>query len=410
MPENNNFAVPSIDSDYFNKLVDEAKDTAAKNEDITHLREIMETESENKEDTSATVTYAVGPNGKPDFSSPVANNGELKEADLALDEIDKLNEVNEQNLTDSVVNGDTAKMFELTDEEAENVAKILILYRNNKKMNVYREMIPSMKARVTSLCLQSGIPLDQAGNVARYMMDQFLSTASADEEFIDIEKTIERTMKIPSMIDLYMEHINDTMDVKLPAMAEAMKETEPEKAAKLLEIRDQYNAAFLFSRLREMYDTNSRLRKACRRDFSDAAVNKAANNTNYFNSKTNFKMPDCTNIPGIIRNVMFEKGYDTRNDVQVQAAINKFCILLFESASYLKLDELNDAAFYYYMIKNISMMAYLGDKKSDFSAELISNINITMHYISLREAEFYEQNGNKRPEKCKRSVRNRMHG
>ena len=408
MPENNNFTAP-INKEAIESLVNEANEAAAKNEDISHLREIMDSESEQKEDTSATVTYAVGPNGKPDFSSPVDNNGELKEADLAIDELDKLDALNEQNLTNSVVNGDTAKMLELTNEEAENIAKILILYKNNKKMNVYKEMIPSMKARVTSLCLQSGIPLDQVGNVARYMMDQFLSTASADEEFIDIEKTIERTMKIPSMIDLYMEHINDTMDVKLPAMAEAMKETEPEKAAKLLEIRDQYNAAFLFSRLREMYDTNSRLRKACRRDFSDAAVNKAAANTNYFNSKTNFKMSDCTNIPGVIRNVMFEKGYDTRNDIQVQAAINKFCILLFESASYLNLDELNDAAFYYYMIKNISMMAYLGDKKSDFSAELISNINITMHYISLREAEFYEQNGNKRPEKCKRSVRNRMH-
>ena len=152
-----------------------------------------------------------------------------------------------------------------------------------------------------------------------------------------------------------------------------------------------------------MYDTNARLRKACRRDASDHAVKKAAEYANFLNDKTNFKMPDSTTIPNIVRNIMSDYGYN-KDDISLALSINKFCILLFNSAGFLNLEDINDAAFYYYMIKNISMMAYLGDKKSDFSAELISNINITMHYISLREVEFYEQNGDKRPKKRKHSV------
>ena len=387
-------------SEVIDDVVSAAAKRADENEDISHLRDIMSSENENDELTSDSAVFGIKEDGKPDFSSPIKNNVELKEADLDIDEIDSIDEVNDKNISDSVVNGDTAKIMDLTDEEADNIARILIVYKNNKKMNVYREMVPSLKARINSICFEAGIPLNQANMVTKYMMDQFLSTASAEKEFIDIEKTIERTMKIPSMVDIYMDHINDTMDVKLPAMAEAMKEREPEKAAKLLAIRDEYNNAFLFSRLRNMYDTNARLRKLCRRDCSDLAVKKAAEYANFLNDKTNFKMPDSTNIPGIIKNIMIDLGYN-KYDEAVDMAINKFCILLFNSAGFLDLNDINDAAFYYYMVKNISMMAYLGDKKSDFSAELISNINITMHYITIQEVEFYEQNNNKRPKKRK---------
>lgn len=364
-----------------------AKKAAEENEDIAHLREIQESEVEETGLVEGEATFRVKEDGKPDFTKPIAGDGELKEADLALDELDQLEERNKKILSESAEK--TADAYGLTDEEATNIAEILILYKNNKKMNVYANMIPSMKQRVTKICMESNIPLSQVNMVAKYMMDQFLSTASEDEEFIDIEKTIERSMKIPSMVDIYMEHINDTMDVKLPAMAEAMKEREPEKAETLLKIKDEYTAAFLCSRLREMYDTNTRLRKLVRRDYSDKDVRSLAQEVNYFNQKTQFKMPDCTVIPNILREIAKQRGVDMGD------LINKFCVLLFGAASYIDLEELTDAAFYYYSIKNISMMTYLGDKLSDFSAELISNIFITMLYIYRREEEFYVQNNSK---------------
>lgn len=368
-----------------------AKKIAEENEDISHLREIQEGESENIGLVEGEATFRVKEDGKPDFSKPIIDDGELKEADLALDELDQLESRNEQILNESAKK--TADAYSLTDEEATNIAEILMLYKNNKKMNVYANMIPSMKQRVTKICMESSIPLSQANMVAKFMMDQFLSTASEDEEFIDIEKTIERSMKIPSMVDIYMEHINDTMDVKLPAMAEAMKEREPEKAEMLLKIKDEYTAAFLCSRLREMYDSNTRLRKLVRRDYSDKDVRNLAQEVNYFNQKTQFKMPDCTLIPNILRQIASQRNVDMGD------MINKFCVLLFGGASYVNLNDLTDAAFYYYSIKNISMMTYLGDKLSDFSAELISNIFITMLYIYRREEEFYVQNNSKQPSK-----------
>lgn len=410
MPENNQFNMPDLD--YVNEVVKMNKKIADSNEDVSHLRDII-SESADKANSeegirASTESFKVKPDGKPDFSHSSVNN-ELKEADLALHELDKLDEINESKMNENAIK--TAEAFDLTEEEATNIAQILIAYKNDKKMNVYKAMIPSMKLKINNLCMQSSIPLDQVGFVARMFMDQFLKNASVDEEFIDIEKTIEKSLKIPSLVDIYMEHINDTMDVKLPAMAEAIMEREPERAEAILKIRDEYNAAFLCSRLRKLYDTNSRIRKLIRRDWSDNAVKHLADEANFHNSRTKFKMPDCSVIPSVLKNIIAERENNC-DAISIpewrERYVNKFCMLLFMSASYLDLNNINDAAFYYYSVKNLSMMAYLGDKMSDFSAELISNVYITMLYINRREADFNAKNIHKPEGKRKRSVRNRM--
>lgn len=410
MPENNQFNMPDLD--YVSEVAKMNKKIADGNEDICHLRDIISESADktnNEEDIkTSTESFRVKPDGKPDFSHSFVNN-ELKEADLALHELDKLDEINESKMNENAIK--TAEAFDLTEEEATNIAQILIAYKNDKKMNVYKAMIPSMKLKINNLCMQSSIPLDQVGFVARMFMDQFLKNASVDEEFIDIEKTIEKSLKIPSLVDIYMEHINDTMDVKLPAMAEAIMEREPERAEAILKIRDEYNAAFLCSRLRKLYDTNSRIRKLIRRDWSDNAVKHLADEANFHNSRTKFKMPDCSVIPSVLKNIMAERE-NKCDAISIpewrERYVNKFCMLLFMSASYLDLNNINDAAFYYYSVKNLSMMAYLGDKMSDFSAELISNVYITMLYINRREADFNAKNIHKSEGKRKRSVRNRM--
>src|SRR5699024_7686981 len=110
-----------------------------------------------------------------------------------------------------------------------------------------------------------------------------------------------------------------------------------------------------------------------------------ADEANFHNSRTKFKMPDCSVIPSVLKNIMAERE-NKCDAISIpewrEQYVNKFCMLLFMSASYLDLNDINDAAFYYYSIKNLSMMAYLGDKMSDFSAELISNVYITMLYIN----------------------------
>ena len=399
------------DSKEIEELVNAAKENAEKNEDISHLREIIE----NKEEvinhdptmTSETATFRVRPDGTPDLSSPIVGDGQLKEADLGIDELDKLNDINDENTEEAIKNN---PMFELTDEEALNISQIVIEYKNSSnksKFPAYSKMISSMQSKINKLCFQMNTPLQEAPLVARYVIEQFYKSASETEEFIDIEKSIEKVMKIPSMVDIYMDHVNETMDKKLPALAEEYAKRDPEKAKALLDIKNQYNSSYLFDRLREMYNTNASIRKKVRKNWDHNDVAKLALEANYFYSMTKFKMPDCTSIPSIIENMMEHYGY-SKNDPNNIMMINKFCVLLFACVPYLDLHDLSDASFYYYSIKNISMMAYVGEKLSEFSEELISNINITIDYIAFREA--WMQNGKKNNNhKPKRSQRNSKH-
>ena len=366
------------------EIIKSAKEAADNNEDISHLREIQETPNENTEVTAVKQSFMVKPDGKPDFTRAISTNGQLPEADVGLDELDKIVDINDAKMTNNIQN--SAAGFDLTNEEAENIAKILILYKNNKHMNVYGEMIPSMKNRINKLCFESSIPISEANTVAKYMMDQFLTTASEDEEFIDIEKSIEKAMKIPSLIDMYTEHVNETMNVRLPTMAEEIRKTDPDKADMLMKVCDQYNNAFLFSRLRNLYDSNARIRKAVRKNYKIENINKLCANVNYFNGKTQFKMPDTTTLLGILTNLL-------KDDKEIYPAdICKFVTLILESISYLNLDDIIDTTYMYYLLKNISMLSYVGDAKSNFSAELISNIRVTMYYIRIREDEFDARN------------------
>ena len=395
MPETNMFAgninglkVEDIDKAYdrllnnesLDEVVDTLKDIANNNEDITHLREIQSSGYEETEDLRSEVnSYPITNNGTPNYTIPA--NDELKEADLDITEIDKLNKLNE-----SKINKDSVKSnpmgVDLTDEEADNIANILLLYRNNDRLNVYGEMIPSLRQKINNLCLQSNIPLSEKGMVAKYIIDQFWKSASEDEEFIDIEKSLEKAMRIPSLIDMYTEHVNETMGTRLPALAEQIKESDPEKAKKIMEVANEYNNSFLYTRLRQMYDTKSSIRKAVRKDYNLDSLKKRCANVNYFNSDTKFKMPDSFKLVSVLSNILRKYDYEIYpSDVQ------KFLTLLLESASYLNYDDVTDMSYLYYLIKNISMLSYVGDSLSDFSVELINNIMTTIFYIRVKEEE-----------------------
>ena len=76
--------------------------------------------------------------------------------------------------------------------------------------------------------------------------------------------------------------------------------------------------------------------------------------------------------------------------------MEKFLVLLFSSLSNLHKDELVDAAYIYYLLKNITMLNYMNDSSAKtanaFSVELISNIKALIYYITAKEEEFYASN------------------
>ena len=382
MPYNDN-----LTNDKLGNIIDLAGQYAKENEDISNLRRIQEIREEpEKELVEDTASFAIKADGKPNYAVSVK---ELKEANVDIMEAESIETITEDKAADAIKSSPAG--FDLTDEEATNMAQILIMYKSDKNMNVYAHMCPSMKERINRLCFESNIDIRERNMVAKYMIEQFIHMASEEEEFIDIEKSLEKAMKIPSLIDIYTEHVNETMNVRIPIMAEKIREEDPEKAEALMKICHEYNNAFLYTRMRDLYDTHSSVRKEVRKRYSIEDITKKCSTVNTINDRTKFKMPDSTKLLGVLSTLF-------QNDKEIHPSdICKFVTLVLESVFYVDIHSVVDNSYLYYLFKNITMLSYVGDKLSDFSAELISNIKITIFYIRLKEEEVNGRDSSRQP-------------
>ena len=133
--------------------------------------------------------------------------------------------------------------------------------------------------------------------------------------------------------------------------------------------------------MRDLYDTHSSVRKEVRKRYSIEDITKKCSTVNTINDRTKFKMPDSTKLLGVLSTLF-------QNDKEIHPSdICKFVTLVLESVFYIDIHSVVDNSYLYYLFKNITMLSYVGDKLSDFSAELISNIKITIFYIRLKEEE-----------------------
>lgn len=395
-----------VDNDtILESVVQTAAENAESNEDIEKIRELQHKEYEDRDIAELTPensiqdnslpegvvavekSFAMDASGKPIFTKEVTDTAPAADVDIL--HVDDLDEFNKEQFDKNFMET-TAKLHQISDEDALGLLDIMTAYKKDKNMSVYNKLPEGIKSQVKQICMSANIPMSNANMVAKMMLDEMITETATDQTFIDFEKSINEAMKIPSMIDLYEEHVGETMSEKLPAMANAIKDEDPAKAEMLLSIADQYEAARDYSKMKETFDTNTRIRKLMRRDYSK--WKRFAEELNYQNENSKFRMPDATTLYPILTKVITN---DEDNDID-GIYVQKFLTLLFLSCSNLHKDELVDAAYIYYLLKNISMLNYINDSSAKtanaFSVELISNIKSLIYYIMAKEEEFYASN------------------
>ena len=384
------------------KIVEIAKEAAEENEDIEAVRAVPERSDEERLNletqdaismddlpegvTAAEREFAMDASGKPIFTK---EGGELPAAPLPIDAIDDLDDFNDREFREKFMEN-TKEIHNISDDAAMGLLDVLTAYRRDKSINVYNKMPEEIKEQVKQICMASNIPMENKNAVARMMLDQMIAETATDQTFIDFEKSLNEAMKIPSLVDLYEEHMNDTMNIKLPAMADAIEKEDPAKAKILRDIAVRYDWARDYSRMREIYDTNTRMRKYVRKQYDEWL--DYAQNLNHFNEDSKFRMPDATTLEPILIKVI---ANDPDNDL-TERDVHKFLTLLFAHCCEMDSHGLLDAAYMYYLLKDITMLSYVNtdsEQAADaFSAELISNIKALMYYINVKEGEFYAGN------------------
>ena len=282
----------------------------------------------------------------------------------------------------------------LSDEETVEFLSLVSKFRSDSNMSgneIYKMMPETMKEMVRELAIQAGAQANEYGSIAKFLLDQFLSSAELDQIFVDFQKSLDEALDIPSMTDLYSEHTKEVMTVKLPEIIEKYKDEEPEKAALLQKVKDAFDAAYSLSRVKDHYMNNSRTRKLMRRDHTKYM--SFCNEVNLKNERTDFMLPDARGIHIALSKVLLEDvpvdPEDKINKLKItDVDVNKFTVLICRSLDGLYASSTIDAAYIYYLLKNITMLNLVNENRTPFALELINNICDVIEFVREKEAEF----------------------
>lgn len=303
---------------------------------------------------------------------------------------------------------DNMEMFNLSEEDTVIFLSVISKYKKNKNMHLYNELPDGVKSMIKNLADSEDIPfsITAYNQIAKFFVDEFISSAEMDEAYVDFEKSLNEALKMPTIADLYSEHTKTVMDEKIPEMIERIKDEYPEKAALLQTIRDRFYQSTTLEKMAEHYKSNTRTRKLIRRDW-DKPI-RFCDEFNMINARSKFKMPDCRSIvPALNRVLLDEFNPDSRVDKMkiTEKDVNKFIVLFGRHCD--GLDPLNvvDAAYMYYALKNITMLNLTNETKTSFAAELINNICDIIELIRAEEEEFNAANNNIKKGKRKQDKR-----
>lgn len=390
------------------KIVDTAKE-ARENSEAIDMEKIKE---EVKVDKDAALEAEVK-EGKIDSSVDLvtAKVDTIPTADVNLFDLDG-DEIKEDEESPSIKDGSlissAKEAYDLSDEDAMKIIDLVTNMRKNPKYPVYPNLPENIKKVVDDLASKNGIPINQRNALARMIMMEMMNDSDVNSTFIDLEKAINEALNIPSIIDLYTEHVKTIMEENIPKMIEEIKDIDPEKAEMLGKVKERFILSYTYDFAKHEFMENSRLRKAVRR--YDVELKRSLENFNFMNEKSNFKMNDVKEVPKVLTKILIDdliyseppkdgEVDEIRNKIMetkvTDVDIKKFSIMITKSCENCDPKNILDAVYMYYMMKNIISLKYTNEAKTEFAAELINNICDTIVFIRNKEAEFNAANMDK---------------
>ena len=321
-----------------------------------------------------------------------------------------MNPVDEEKVINSVAN-ELKGNLELSDEATMRLIEVMAQMRKDPNYPVFMNLPKEVQLVVSKLAMDNGMDPNNLNEVSRLLLNEFLNSAGMEQSLIDLEKALDESLKIPSVMDMYSEHIRQVMEEKIPEVVEELKETDPEKADLLNEVKRMFTLSYNFGFAREQYLLDSKLRKAIRRH--EVEFKRSIDLFNYQNEKSNFKMNDASHVPIVLTELLItgpyreadlydDAGEDVPKDIQdlidmniKKADIEKFCILIFRSCRGIDPMAVDSAAYMYYLVRNIIALRHTKEAKTSFAAELINNICNTITFIRDKESEFNASNMDK---------------
>lgn len=346
--------------------------------DVEKLEKAREQANMDHEIEEGTETFDIDPNSGEE-NLEIIEKEMYPDTDASLSEIidGRDDEINKEKF-EAQVKENAAMMFELSDSECAQLINVMNRFKENSKINVMKELPKTMQDKIRGLAAAANVPGNQIGIFAKTVLKEFIDEAMMDQEYVDLMTSIEKECNIPSIIDMYSEHIRETMEVKLLETAKNIEGEYPEKAQSLREVSNAFTESYTFKKIIDCYGANRQIRKACKHTDK---LKRVCDDFNFRMENSKFKITDVSAIyPVLIR--LFEKDNEITSE-----DIAKFVIAFCKTCEYYcKADNIIDTAFMYYTIKNIVSIDYSYDKKTDFTDTLIKNIRTIILFIKEKNS------------------------
>ena len=355
--------------------------------------------------------------GKEEYDSldeidRIAKTFEDVTADVSLFDIKNgaTNPVNEEKVINTVAS-EMKENLKLSDEAVLQLIEVMSMMKKDPKYPVYKNLPNEVKSVVMKLAMDNNADITMLDEMSRLLLNEFLNSAGMEQSLVDLEKALDESLKIPSVMDMYSDHIRYVMETKIPEVIEEIKDTDPDKADMLNEVKRMFTLSYTYGLARDCYLADSKLRKAIRRH--NVEFKRSIDLFNYQNEKSNFKMNDASHVPVVLTELflvapyrdaaMYENAGEAipENiakliDMKITATdIEKFCILIFRSCRGIDAMAVDSAAYMYYLVRNIIALRHTKESKTAFAAELINNICNTITFIRDKEDEFNASNMDK---------------
>ena len=320
------------------------------------------------------------------------------------------NPVNEEKVINTVAS-ELKDSLQLSNDAVLQLIEVMSMMKKDPKYPVYKNLPNEVKSVVMKLAMDNNADLTMLEEMSRMLLNEFLNSAGMEQSLVDLEKALDESLNIPSVMDMYSDHIRHVMEVKIPEVIEEIKDSDPEKANLLNEVKRMFTLSYTYGFARDCYLADSKLRKAIRR--YNVEFKRSVDLFNYQNEKSNFKMNDAAHVPVVLTELLItgparDKDMYTNAgepvpemtkkllDMNITATdIEKFCILIFRSCRPIDPMAIDGAAYMYYLVRNIIVLRHTRESKTTFAAELINNICNTITFIRDKESEFNASNMDK---------------
>lgn len=194
-----------------------------------------------------------------------------------------------------------------------------------------------------------------------------------DSEFIELEKAIAKEMDIPNIMDMYLDHITEAIEVDIYEKAIEIQDVEPEKAKKMFDMVDAFKDAYQYTTLKEKIGNKGGIvNKQLTKDIKkyDRLCNKF--NAKYKSSK--YVMSD-------IRGILYILDRKLPDDIDLDS-IKKFIVLFINIARKKDIKNISHHTFMYYTVKLIESLDHIDSDETVMKDKIINNI---IEVISLIE-------------------------